>query len=95
LPAIVACFPNDNQAARFLLALFKEQTERQRAERAAAKGMWAETGFVFTTPVGTPCDERRVRQALDAIVTEPKIAPKQLLALRDATVRHQIDASAA
>jgi integrase len=37
---------------------------RQAAERLRAGSVWTETGFVFTTELGEPCDPRNALRAL-------------------------------
>ncbi|MBK5287408.1 MAG: site-specific integrase [Acidimicrobiia bacterium] len=44
----------------FAIAAFREQRARQAAERLAAGPEWIDTGFVFTTPKGTPLDPDNV-----------------------------------
>jgi integrase len=43
--------------------VLKEHQARQRAERAAAGKDWQDTGFVFTTTVGTPMEPDNLRRS--------------------------------
>jgi len=43
--------------------------ERQAHERALAGGRWQETGYVFTSTIGTPIDDRKVLKEFNALVT--------------------------
>jgi integrase len=48
---------------RELLSLFEARKEHQEAERrAAGEDYWFDTGFVFTTRIGTPLDDRNVKK---------------------------------
>jgi integrase len=67
---------------KFLAALLAEHRIKQNAERKTMGEKWQETGFVFTTSTGTPCDERRVRTELDKLVTKAEIAPVTFHGLR-------------
>ncbi len=45
-------------------AVVKRVRQRQRQERIAAGSQWVNTGFVFTTELGEPCDPRNALRAL-------------------------------
>ncbi len=45
-------------------AVLKALKVRQAAERLRAGSVWTETGFVFTTELGEPCDPRNALRAL-------------------------------
>jgi hypothetical protein len=52
--------PVSAPAARLLLDLHAAQTEK----RSRAGSAWRQTGFVFTTEFGEPCDPRNAFRAL-------------------------------
>jgi integrase len=72
--------PVPEQAAAALLA----HRERQGKERAAAKGRWTESGYVFTTPLGTPVDPRNLLRVWKSFRTQAKLPT----ALRVHDLRH-------
>jgi integrase len=54
---------------RFVVDALKAHAKRQKAERLAVGPIWRNTGYVFTTTIGTPIDPRNVGRDF-ASVTE-------------------------
>ena len=48
------------------LAVLRDVHSRTEAERNTARQLWVNTGFVFVTDVGEPCDPRNALRALTA-----------------------------
>ena len=48
------------------LAVLRDVQSRTKAERGTARQLWVDTGFVFVTDVGEPCDPRNALRALTA-----------------------------
>jgi len=46
----------------------KRHERRQRAEKVLAGSRWTQSGFVFTSSIGSPCDERNVRRDFHALL---------------------------
>jgi site-specific recombinase XerD len=47
--------------------LLREVRTAQAAERLKAGSAWQQTGYVFTTQLGEPCDPRNVLRALKVV----------------------------
>lgn len=56
--------------------------ERQLFERRAAAERWNDTGFVFTTTIGTPLDAANVRHGFAALVKRADLPPMRFYDLR-------------
>ncbi len=56
--------------------------ERQREERDAAGSTWTETGFVFTTEFGAPCDPRNALRAFRVAADRAGVSGAGLHTLR-------------
>lgn len=56
--------------------------DRQLADRRAAEPWWSDTGFVFTTEAGEPCDPRNALRALKAAATRAGLPNISLHTLR-------------
>jgi integrase len=54
----------------------RAQRERQDQERVPAGSRWKETGYVFTSTIGTPIDDRKILKAFNSLVEAAKL-PKQ------------------
>jgi integrase len=52
------------------IAALKAHRARQLEARLAAGAEWQEQGFVFTTPIGTPCDPFNLHKRFKALLTE-------------------------
>lgn len=50
--------------------IFQAVRERQREERQVAGSVWVESGFVFTTEAGEPCDPRNALRAFKVAATK-------------------------
>jgi integrase len=55
---------------------------RQGEERRAAGSAWQETGFVFTTPIGTPIDPRNLTREYHRLTVKAGLGPRRFHALR-------------
>jgi integrase len=64
----------------------KQHRERQEVERQWAAEAWKETGFVFTTTIGTPLDDRNVLRAFDALLSAAKLPKIRIHDLRHTCV---------
>ena len=51
-------------------AILQQLRTRQTAERDRAGSQWTETGYVFTTAFGEPCDPRNALRALKVAAEE-------------------------
>jgi len=60
----------------------KRHGERQQFARRLAGVRWQEMGFVFTTRVGTPLDQRKVLTAFKAVLAVAKLADRRFHDLR-------------
>jgi integrase len=56
--------------------------ERQEQERLFAGSRWQDTGYVFTTQIGTPLEPRNLSRAFDAIVRLAKLPRVRIHDLR-------------
>ena len=57
---------------------------RQLQERLLAGSRWQETGFVFTTSVGTPCDPHTIRRRYKSALRAAGLPPQRFHDLRHA-----------
>jgi integrase len=56
----------------------RRRKREQEADRAKAGGDWVQTGYVFTTKLGTPLDAANVRRAFrSALKLVPSVDPKE------------------
>jgi integrase len=81
--------PPKSDAGRRVIALdsttvaaLREHGLRQQAERAAAGGRWAQTGYVFTTPIGKPVAPDRLTRLFAKLVAASGLPPVTLHGLR-------------
>lgn len=51
-------------------AIFQALRDRQRDEREVAGSVWVDSGFVFTTELGEPCDPRNALRAFKVAATK-------------------------
>lgn len=51
-------------------AIFQALRDRQREEREVAGSVWIDSGFVFTTELGEPCDPRNALRAFKVAATK-------------------------
>lgn len=58
---------------RFALAALRRHRARQLEERLAMGADWKETGFVFTTTIGTPLDARNIHRIFVKLLTDTKL----------------------
>jgi integrase len=65
---------------------------RQSAERLAAGPTWADDGYVFTTPIGTPIDPRNLTRLYHALTERAGLGRGRFHALRHsaATIAHAL-----
>lgn len=79
--------PGDGRARvialdRTTVAALRAHRHRQQAERAAAGERWRETGYVFTTPAGTPLPPDGLTRLVRRLVRESGLPPVTLHGLR-------------
>ena len=55
---------------------------QQLKARLAAGASWQEHDFVFTTPIGTPCDPWNLQKRFKALLTEAGLPPLRIHDLR-------------
>ncbi len=77
-PAKLRFVPISEPAERLLRRLHAAQAE----ERRLAGSVWRQTGFVFTTEFGDPCDPRNAFRALRAAATKAGLPHAGLHTLR-------------
>jgi integrase len=65
------------KALPIAITALKAHQERQQADRLAAGAWWTDTGYVFTTEVGTPINPANLRRAFRALVKAAGIPAKQ------------------
>jgi integrase len=56
-----------------LAAKLRDHRKRQLEEKIKLGDKWVETGFVFTTSLGTPIDPRNVKRHLDSVLEKAKL----------------------
>ncbi len=64
----------------------KRHRESQRLERQMAGKRWHETGFVFTSTIGTPIDDSKVLREFNAIVKAAELPKQRFHDLRHAAI---------
>lgn len=62
--------------------MLKAVKVRQAAERLRAGSVWTDTGYVFTTEFGEPCDPRNALRALKVAATTAELGNVGLHTLR-------------
>jgi integrase len=79
---------------RTTVAHLRTQLRRQRAERDAAGQAWHESGYVFTTPDGTPLHPDWITRRFRHLVAASGLPPVRLHDLRHgaATLAHAVGA---
>ncbi|HUZ55694.1 MAG TPA: site-specific integrase, partial [Streptosporangiaceae bacterium] len=65
------------KALPIAITALKAHQERQQADRLAAGAWWTDTGYVFTSEVGTPINPANLRRAFRALVKAADIPAKQ------------------
>jgi integrase len=65
-----------------VVSSLKAHRTRQREDRLAAGAGWTDSGFVFTSPIGTPLDPRNATRQFRAIVTDAALPPIRFHDLR-------------
>jgi len=60
--------------------------ERQQQERVLAGTQWQETGYVFTSTIGTPIDDRKILKEFNALVSAAKLPKQRFHDLRHACI---------
>jgi integrase len=74
------------QLPRACIAALKAHRERQQKERELAGSSWQETGYVFTSTIGTPIDDRKILKEFDALVAAAKLPKQRFHDLRHACI---------
>jgi integrase len=59
---------------------------RQQQERNTAGSRWKDTGYVFTSTIGTPIDDRKILKEFNALVTAAGLPKQRFHDLRHACV---------
>lgn len=67
---------------RTALDALRSHRTRQAAERLAVGPRWNETGFVFTSPIGTPLDPRNVTREFHEVCERAGLGRRRMHALR-------------
>lgn len=57
-----------------LMAALRAHRTRQLEERLALGSCWQETGFVFTSTIGTPLEPRNINRTFDALLKNAKLS---------------------
>jgi integrase len=70
---------------RSAIELLRAHQARQAEDRAAAADAWRDTGFVFTTEIGTPLEPRNVVRRFAALVAAAGLSGVHLPTLRHST----------
>ena len=70
------------QMPALVVKALKAHRVRQLEERLAIGTRWADSGFVFTTSIGTPMDARNVTRAFSAVVRAANLPPVRFHDLR-------------
>lgn len=65
-----------------VLKALKAHRSRQLKEKLAAGSHWQDTGFVFTTSIGTPLDARNVVRSYHALLEDAKLSAHRFHDLR-------------
>jgi len=60
--------------------------ERQDQERLLAGSKWKETGHVFTSTIGTPIDDGKIREEFNSSVTAAQLPKQRFHDLRHACI---------
>jgi integrase len=69
-----------------LVAGLKAHRERQCQERQLAGTRWVETGYVFTSTIGTPIDDRKILKEFNSLVAAAKLPKQRFHDLRHACI---------
>jgi integrase len=67
-------------------AALKAHKERQQQERLWAGSRWVDQGYVFTSSIGTPIDDRKILKEFDALVAAAKLPKQRFHDLRHACI---------
>ena len=70
----------------FCIAGLGQHRERQQLERDLAGDAWKETGYVFTSTIGTPLSDRNVLRDFHKLLTAAKLGKRRFHDLRHACV---------
>jgi integrase len=70
----------------FCIEALKAHRERQQLERAIAGETWRETGYVFTSTIGTPLSDRNVLREFHKLLNAAKLGQRRFHDLRHACV---------
>lgn len=83
------------------VAALKAHRDKQKFERKDAGSLWRETGYVFTTPIGTPIDPDNLTKLFKVQLTAAKLRDQRFhdlrhaaatLMLRDGLPVHEVSA---
>ena len=64
----------------------RAHSEIQLRDKIQAGTRWKETGFVFTSMIGTPIDDRKILKEFNALVTAAKLPKRRFHDLRHACI---------
>ena len=68
------------------VAALRAHKDRQAQDRVLAGLRWVETGFVFTSRIGTPIDDRKILKEFDALVEAARLPKQRFHDLRHACI---------
>jgi integrase len=68
------------------IAVLQAHRERQQKERERAGTAWHETGYVFTSTIGTPIDDCKILKEFNALVAAAKLPKQRFHDLRHACI---------
>jgi hypothetical protein len=68
------------------VAALKAHMERQRREKQLAGTRWVESGYVFTSTIGTPIDDGKILKEFKALVEAAKLPKQRFHDLRRACI---------
>ena len=68
------------------ITALRAHKERQNQERLLAGSRWRETGYVFTSTIGTPIDDRKILKEFNSLVEAAKLPKQRFHDLRHACI---------
>jgi integrase len=64
----------------------RRHSEIQKRDKIQAGTRWKTSGFVFTSTIGTPIDDRKILKEFNALVTTAKLPKQRFHDLRHACI---------
>jgi len=68
------------------VTIIRAHLDRQQQERKTAGSRWKDTGYVFTSTIGTPIDDRKILKEFNALVKAAGVPKQRFHDLRHACV---------